>query len=212
MTWLIVIGTMFILFKVIIVSDSKQSRVRTPTYNSWRAMKDRCNQPTHTHYAYYGARQISYDPEWEEFAGFVADMGLRPPGMTLDRRDNDEGYSRHNCRWATPIRQGRNRRNNVRITYADRTQVLSEWAEETGIPYGTLYARIFELGWPPERAFSTPSQEQRTLYLTHNGQTLSSAEWGRQTGLPNATIRHRIKMLGWSIEKTLTTPVGGAVL
>lgn len=81
-------------------------------------------------------------------------MGLRPEGMTLDRIDPAGGYSPDNCRWATMRTQQRNRRNNRRVTLNGVTKLLVEWAEELGIPYQTLYGRIYRRGWPVERALS----------------------------------------------------------
>jgi hypothetical protein len=74
-------------------------------------MLERCDDPKSASYKWYGARGISVDDaRWFEFANFRADMGERPPGKTLDRRDNDLGYSKANCRWATPKQQTDNRR------------------------------------------------------------------------------------------------------
>jgi len=82
----------------------------SPTYISWRAMKVRCTNKRRDGAKYYAGRDITYDPQWNDFAVFLADMGKRPDGMTLDRVDNDLGYCKENCRWATPFEQTHNRR------------------------------------------------------------------------------------------------------
>ena len=73
---------------------------RSQTYNSWQAMKDRCLNPGRHGYERYGGRGITIDPRWMAFEGFLADMGERPEGTTLDRVDPDGNYTRSNCQWA----------------------------------------------------------------------------------------------------------------
>lgn len=83
---------------------------RSGTYNSWRAMRERCYYPPHPRFVDYGGRGIMVCDRWTRFAAFLADMGERPPGLTLDRINPDDHYYPGNCRWATPIEQAWNRR------------------------------------------------------------------------------------------------------
>ncbi len=83
----------------------------TPTYRSWQAMIARCEYPCSGSYERYGAAGITVCAEWRDsFARFLADMGERPPGTSLDRIDNSLGYAPGNCRWASTRDQALNRR------------------------------------------------------------------------------------------------------
>ena len=130
----------------------------TPTYRTWRGLKKRCLNPNEHNYHRYGGRQpnpVTVCDEWrDDFSAFLRDMGVKPEGMTIDRIDNELGYFKENCRWASYTVQSRNRTNNKLITYNNETLPLSEWAERIGISYMTLYMRIFQYKWSIERAFT----------------------------------------------------------
>jgi hypothetical protein len=84
---------------------------RTPEYKAWANMRQRCNNPRVPQYAYYGARGIKIDPAWDTYEQFLKDMGRRPTEYhTLERIDNNLGYSKGNCIWATKSQQQRNTR------------------------------------------------------------------------------------------------------
>jgi hypothetical protein len=131
----------------------------TPLYNLWQQMKNRCTNPRNKGYAAYGGRGITVCDRWQDFQAFHDDMGERPPGMSLDRIDNDLGYGPDNCRWATRKTQQRNRRNNVILTAFGKSQSVAAWAEEIGMPITTLYARVTAYGWTHEKAIRTPVQQ-----------------------------------------------------
>jgi hypothetical protein len=104
---------------------------------------------------------VPVDPRWQSFIAFVADMGDRPPGMTLDRENNDLGYMKSNCRWATRKTQIDNRTNTKMLTLGDRTQSMADWAGELGISYGALTMRL-DRGWPLERALTERQNSRGT--------------------------------------------------
>jgi len=92
------------------VSRNKvHGRWGTSENNIWKAMRKRCFRVKDPAYPRYGGRGITCCERWNTFENFLADMGPRPPGKSLERRDNDKGYSPDNCYWATPLEQARNR-------------------------------------------------------------------------------------------------------
>lgn len=82
----------------------------TPTYRSWRAMKQRCLCKNHVAYLRYGGNGIEICKSWDKFENFLHDMGKRPSNKTLDRINRDKGYYKSNCRWSTKSEQQKNRR------------------------------------------------------------------------------------------------------
>jgi hypothetical protein len=117
-------------------------------------MRARCHNPDAPNYYMYGARGIAVCELWRDsFWAFVADMGPRPQGTTLERIDNALGYSKANCRWATPREQASNRRNNVSITLDGVKLSVDQWAERLGLCPGLIRNRI-RAGLPPERVLS----------------------------------------------------------
>jgi len=131
-------------------------RSHTAAYQLYRGMIERCRNPKAPNYHNYGGRGIRVCARWEKFEHFLADMGERPPGHTLDRIDNDGDYSKENCRWATNRVQHNNKRTNHPLTFNGRTQTIADWARELGISYYTLNSRVTIRGWSADKALSTP--------------------------------------------------------
>lgn len=137
--------------------------VRTESYKLskiWREMWARCTKPTHPKFKDYGARGITVCRRWKTFTVFEADMAPRPgKEFSLERRNNNKGYSPSNCRWATAKEQSRNKRNNIWITFKGKTLIMADWAILLGLNKGTLRHRIVVLKLPPSIAFKLPTPE-----------------------------------------------------
>lgn len=135
--------------------ETKHGLHHVREYITWQAIKSRCNNPKNDHYQSYGGRNIKVCPEWEnDFARFFKDMGPKPtPKHSIDRIDNDKGYSPDNCRWATRDEQIINRRDTLFLTHNDDTKTVIEWSKITKISYNTLKKRL-ALGWSAEKALS----------------------------------------------------------
>lgn len=108
-------------------------------------MKQRCYNPKVRNYNNYGGRGIEVCDRWlgkNGFENFLNDMGKRPEGYSIDRIDNNIGYSPKNCRWASPKEQSHNKRNNKWYEYKGKRKLLKEWSKELGIPMRTLEERV----------------------------------------------------------------------
>jgi hypothetical protein len=182
----------------------------TPEYKAWQQMFVRCYSPKSQSYANYGARGITVCESWHgSFETFFADMGPRPtPQHSLERIDNNQGYSPENCRWATMKEQSHNRRTNRLITHNGVTHTLSEWAESVGLSLQAFRQRL--LRWSMEDALSTPvrplTPSDIPTTFTYNGITQTLAEWAKQYNMSYTTLYRRI-LRGATLEKALTQPI-----
>jgi hypothetical protein len=132
---------------------------KLPEYGIWSSMKSRCNVPATKYFENYGGRGIKVCEAWmNSFAQFIADMGPRPSSRhSIERRNNDGDYEPGNCFWSTRRDQMRNTRQNHLITYGEKTQCLTAWAEELGMEAATLFCRVGpRYQWSVEKAFETP--------------------------------------------------------
>ena len=142
--------------------------VGTRLYNIYNNMILRCQNPNAVNYERYGGRGITVCEEWEgkrnniNFFTWAMENGYNDT-LTLDRIDNEKGYSPENCRWVPVKVQNRNKRNNVFLTCDGRTQILEDWAKETGIDSRLLRSRM-KRGWSDEEVIKTPIHQKGTPY------------------------------------------------
>lgn len=127
--------------------------------DSFGTTKQRCYNENSKDYKYYGGRGITICDRWlHSFNNLLIDMGLRPEGMTLERKNNDESYSPENCIWADRPTQMANTRQVKLVTYNGETHSVAEWERIVGFTEGTLKARLGVLNYTVEDAFSKTVQ------------------------------------------------------
>jgi hypothetical protein len=175
----------------------------TPTYNSWKAMKKRCLNPNCEQWDRYGGRGIKVCDRWMTFANFLADMGERPNGTTLDRIDNDGSYCLENCRWATREEQANNKRSNVFIQFGDEQKTMAQLARFFGVNEKKVHKHLkrrseFDI-WTFCSGVSTPPR-----LLEHDGRRQSLKAWARELGICSKTLRQRLAR--WPLAEALTRP------
>lgn len=119
-------------------------RSKTPEYESWHAMKQRCHNPNDLHYEDYGARGIYVYQEWRSsFQAFYDFIGPRPgAGYSIERIDNDRGCEPGNVKWATAKEQANNRRSSRMIAHKGAVHSLTEWAALLDLPLSTVFNRL----------------------------------------------------------------------
>jgi hypothetical protein len=116
---------------------------KTRTHNIWVNMKARCGNPNNPAYELYGARGIKVCKSWDDsFESFLNDMGKCPERMSIERINNDKGYNKDNCKWASHKEQSNNRRSNIHISYLGKSQTAMQWSKELNIPYDRLLYQL----------------------------------------------------------------------
>lgn len=133
------------------------------TYAIWRSIKQRCFNPNTEHYARYGGRGITMCDAWaNSYAAFLADVGEKPKGMTLERINNDGNYELTNVRWSSRKEQANNRTTNVFVTHEGKTMTLAQWAEHLGYKYGLIGSR-WKKGVRGDALFAPPRWNRSKL-------------------------------------------------
>lgn len=128
-------------------------RKPSKTYMIWRQMLSRCDNPKNKRYADYGGRGIWVSPQWRSFENFLDDMGEAPEGLSIDRIDNDSGYCKDNCRWATKPVQRRNARNTTFVLADGERLCLSDACARAGVDSASVYRTARRDGLTVQAAF-----------------------------------------------------------
>lgn len=121
--------------------EPKPRKSKHPLYNTWKGMHYRCYNPSFRQWKDYGGRGISVCERWFDFNTFAEDMGVKPPGYSIDRIDNNGNYGPTNCRWATKKEQQRNQRVVRKIIVEGQSYVAADIAEKYGFKTDTIVKR-----------------------------------------------------------------------
>lgn len=167
-------------------------------YRVWRAMHNRCYDSNVKSFKDYGGRGITVCDRWhgrQGFHAFLADMGEKPEGATLDRIDNNGPYSPENCRWATRYEQASNKRNNRWITANGQTKTLSQWARDLNTSTGLILYRL-KAGMSEEQAVTKPVSKRPNAklsaddvqYIQQSYPIVSSTALAKQFGVSKKTV------------------------
>jgi hypothetical protein len=129
-------------------------------FKVWESMMRRCFNKNDKDYPSYGGRGITVCDKWKNPANFAKDMGEKPLGCSIERIDVNSDYCPSNCRWATPLEQGANKRNNRIIELNGEKLHLAEWSRRLGISPSTVINRL-NAGMDPALALTLPSRRPR---------------------------------------------------
>ena len=181
-------------------------------YRAWRNMRQRCLNPKVPNYHRYGGRGIKICKEWGSFETFFEDMGVKPIGRSIERRDNNGNYEPSNCYWANRDEQENNKERSVKLTYNGETLSLAQWARKLDMDYQHIRTR-YRYGWDTKSIIETPKNKHHkerkitnnSRMLFYNGENLSVSQWAKKLGVSYDVLRNRLRN-GWSVENTLKTP------
>ncbi len=137
---------------------------KTPIYNTWKRMRQRCYNKNNPDYKYYGGRGITISKEWDKYENFYNDMidGYEKV-LTLDRIDNNGNYCKENCRWATRMVQSNNRNYVTQLNCLGHTGSIAKLSREFNIKENTVRSRIRREKWSLEKALTTPLVRVRSI-------------------------------------------------
>lgn len=131
----------------------RHGMTKTPIYAIWHSMMQRCYDSNSPAFSRYGGRGINVCDKWQTFEGFYEDMGNKPKGLSLERKNVNGDYSPENVVWANAKTQANNRRNNIVLEHNGKKQTMQQWCDELGLKIGTIWARL-NRGWNVDRALT----------------------------------------------------------
>jgi hypothetical protein len=187
---------------------------KTPEYKTWIAIKNRCLNKNGQDYERYGGRGISISEDWmNSFDAFYRDMGKKPSSKhSIDRIDNDLGYSKENCRWATQSDQCRNRSSNLLFVVNGVEKSLVAHCEDAGIGYSAVRLRL-KKGMSIEAALSTPLgrieyisgedhcksklTEEKVRFIRQNIGVISQNKLAEMLGVSKSTVKDVQRNRSW---------------
>lgn len=142
---------------------ARKGKKRNPTYSIWAAMMQRCHNPKDANYKHYGGRGIVVCERWHNFLLFYADMGDRPMGQSLERTDNNLGYSPENCRWATVSEQSVNKRSTVWVLLDGENMPVTHALKRLGYGPSSLHYYMKKLNTTHQGVIDLWRQQKKSL-------------------------------------------------
>jgi hypothetical protein len=177
-------------------------------HNTWRGMRERCENARHVSYAYYGGRGIAVDPAWRSFEVFrdwaVANGYAR--ALEIDRKDNDGNYCPENCHFVTHAENCNNTRRNVRINALGEVKTVTAWGnDDRAVVSRRTIARRSRRGLSPDQCVTLPPGRLVAAF----GETKSLIDWANDSRctVPYSALMFRIDA-GWESESAIATPSG----
>lgn len=152
----------------------KHGMYKTPEHNAWLAMRARCSNPNHPCYHHYGGRGIKVCQRWNDFGAFISDMGFRPsPKHSIERINNELGYTPENCCWIPRSKQTSNTRRTIWIDHNGERVPLKQYCALKDLCYGTVRTRL-KLGWTLSDAVTIPIMSQYSTRKSQNERTTAN--------------------------------------
>lgn len=181
--------------------DSKfkttHGETKTPLYQTWLSMKQRCTDKNSKSFKYYGGRGIKVCDEWKKdylsFKKWALNSGYSE-SLSIERINVNGNYEPSNCSWITVKKQAQNKQNTVWIEFNGESKPLVQWCEELGLDKGLVGNRYHKLNMRPPDLFKKGRVLTKTArFLTYQGKTQSLVEWAKEIGVKPATLSERVR-------------------